>query len=60
MDRELVANFFISETKRVTNMRPEMQSKNCVDFNYRKTFGLGPLLTKALWKSSILLCLSQK
>ena len=60
MDRELVANFFISETKRATNMRPEMQSKNRVDFNYRKTFGLGPSLTKALWKSNISLCLSQK
>ena len=87
MERELVAIFFISETKRdfdqvqqnhfnsfkklvdfqnlkgvvtLTSMGAELQSQNHVDVNYGKTFGLGPQLTKALWKSNISLCLSQK
>ena len=45
---------------KVTNMRPELQSQNRVDVCYGKTVGLGAWLTKALWKSYISLCLSQK
>ena len=45
---------------KVTNMRPELQSQNRVDVCYGKTVGLGAWLTKALWKSNISLCLSQK
>ena len=41
-------------------MRPELQSQNRVDGCYGKTVGLGAWLTKALWKSNISLCLSQK
>ena len=46
MERELVANFFISETKRdfmlynLYTMRRELQSQNRVDVNYEKTVGL--------------------
>ena len=45
---------------KVTIPGPEPQSQNHVDVNYEKTFGLGAQLTKALWKSNISLCLSQK
>ena len=45
---------------KVTSMRPELQSQNRVDGCYGKTVGLGAWLTKALWKSNISLCLSQK
>ena len=45
---------------KVYSMRPELQSQNRVDVNYEKTVGLGAWLTKALWKSNISLCLSQK
>ena len=38
----------------------ELQSQNWVDVCYEKTVGLGAWLTKALWKSNISLCLSQK
>ena len=44
----------------LTSMGPKLQSQNRVDVNYKKTVGLGPWLTKALWKSNISLCLSQK
>ena len=37
-----------------------MQSQNRIDVNYKTTVGLGAWLTKALWKSNIALCLSQK
>ena len=42
MDGELFSIFFISETSRdikVTNMRPELQSQNCVYVNCEKTTG---------------------
>ena len=39
MERELVAIFSKSET--LTSMGPELQSQNCVDICYGKTFGLG-------------------
>ena len=41
-------------------MRPKLQSQNRVDINYEKTVGLRAWLAKALWKSNISLCLSQK
>ena len=44
----------------LTSMGAKLQSQNCVDVNYEKTVGLGAWLTKALWKSNISLCLSQK
>ena len=81
MEGELVANFFISETKRdfdliqqnhfesfkklvdfqnlkgaaqkLTSMRADLQSQNCVDVYYGKTFGLGAQLTKALWRGGL-------
>ena len=43
-----------------TSMGAELQSQNCVDVNYEKTVGLGAWHTKALWKSNISMCLSQK
>ena len=45
---------------KVTIVRPKLQSQNRVDVDYEKTVGLGAWLTKALWKSNISLCLSQK
>ena len=39
---------------------PKLQSQNRVDINRKKTVGLGACLKKALWKSNISLCLSQK
>ena len=44
----------------LTIVRPKLQSQNCVDVDYEKTVGLGAWLTKALLKSNISLCLSQK
>ena len=44
----------------LTILGPVLQSQNRVDVNYEKTFSLGAWLTKALWKSNISLCLSQK
>jgi hypothetical protein len=44
----------------LTSFGPKLQSQNCVDINYKQTVGLGAGLTKALWKSNISLCLSQK
>ena len=44
----------------LTSMGAELQSQNRVDVCYGKTVGLGAWLTKALWKSNISLCLSQK
>ena len=41
-------------------MEAKLQSQNHIDVNYEKTVGLGAWLTKALWKSNISLCLSQK
>ena len=46
--------------KLLTSQAPELQSQNCVDGCYGKMVGLGAWLTKALWKSNISLCLSQK
>ena len=37
-----------------------LTGQNCIDVNYEKTVGLGAWHTKALWKSNISLCLSQK
>ena len=48
------------QSDQLTSMRPELQSQNHVDVCYGKTVGLGAWLTKALWKSNISLCLSQK
>ena len=45
---------------KVTIVRPKLQSQNRVDVDYEKTVGLGAWLTKALLKSNISLCLSQK
>ena len=45
---------------KVTIVRPKLQSQNRVDVDSEKTVGLGAWLTKALWKSNISLCLSQK
>ena len=45
---------------KVTRMGPRLQGQNHVDVNYKKTIGPGAWLTKALWKSNISLCLSQK
>ena len=44
----------------LVTLRPELQSQNRVAKCYGKTVGLGAWLTKALWKSNISLCLSQK
>ena len=44
----------------LTIVRPKLQSQNRVDVDYEKTVGLGAWLTKALLKSNISLCLSQK
>ena len=44
----------------LTIVRPKLQSQNRVDVDYKKTVGLGAWLTKALLKSNISLCLSQK
>ena len=44
----------------LTIVRPKLQGQNHVDGCYGKTFGLGAYLTKALRKSNISLCLSQK
>ena len=41
-------------------MRAELQSQNRGDIWYGKTVGIGAWLKKALWKSNISLCLSQK
>ena len=55
-DQEIVAR----EVVKVTIPGPKLQSQNRVDGCYGKTFGLGAQLTKALRKSNISLCLSQK
>ena len=47
-------------SKTDTVMGAKLQSQNRVDVNSEKTVGLGAWLTKALWKSNISLCLSQK
>ena len=44
---------------KLTSMRPDLQSQNCVYVCYGKTFCLGAQLKKPLWKSNISQALSQ-